>query len=40
MKRFKDAKTRAQESEPERDKAAQDWEKTTHKFADAIVRYS
>lgn len=37
MKRFKDTKTRAQESEPERDKAAQDWEKTKHKFADALV---
>ena len=40
MKRFKAAKTSSQESEPERDKAAQDWEKTTQKFADAIVRYS
>ena len=37
MKRFKDAKTRAQESEPERDTAAQDWEKTKHKFADVLV---
>ena len=37
MKRFKDTKTRAQESEPERDKAAQDWEKTTQKFADVLV---
>lgn len=34
MKRFKDATTRAQESEPERDKAAQDLEKTKQKFAD------
>lgn len=36
MKRVKDAKTSAQESEPERDKAAQDLEKTKQKFADEL----